>query len=1728
VTLGAIANGADATLAIVASVNLPGELTNTASVATADQNDPNPANNSSGVTENGQASDIQLLKGVDNANPLRGDDVTFTITATNNGPSAATGVVISDVLPAGLLFVSATPSQGTYNNASGVWTVGVLAATGPAATVTLTIVATVDTDSGFTNTVTLTGLDQTDPNPANNSASVPVAPIGSADLSITKTDGRSTYIAGDAISYTIVASNAGPSDVTGASVIDTLPAAFSGATWTATYVNGASGPPGGVGDINVLVDLPSGASATFTLTGSVAAGTTGNLANTATIAAPAGAIDPNPTNDSATDTDAEPPAANPDSATTPQNTPVTTNVLDNDTVPPGGAPLDPASVTITIPPAHGTVTCDAAGACTYTPDPNYSGPDSYTYQVCDTSAPTPTCVTALVTLTVQPNVVTANPDTATTPQNTPVTTDVLGNDTVLPNGAPLDPASVMITTPPANGTVTCDATGTCTYTPNPGYSGPDTYTYQVCDTSTPTPACATASVTVTVGANTPVANPDDTTTPYATPVTTPVIANDSVPPGGAPLNPASVTPLAQPANGTVTCAPSGDCTYTPNAGFSGTDAYTYQVCDTSTPTPACATATVTVVVGPNAVNDTNTTPQNTPVSGNAASNDQYPSGSTFTLTAPASSGTVTLNPDGSYTYTPAPGFSGVATFGYTVCEAAPNDTLCSSATVTITVGANNVVANPDTATTAQNTPVSTNVVTNDSSSGAPLNPASVTIVTLPTHGTVICNNPTAGTCIYTPDVNYSGPDSYVYSVCDTSIPTPLCAQTSVDVTVQPNVVMANPDTQNTAQNTPVTTNVLGNDTVPPNGAPIDPASVTPTQPAHGTVVCDTTGECTYTPNPGYSGPDSYTYQVCDTSVPTPVCSSTTVQVTVGANTVAANPDVDVTPYATAVTTDVIGNDTTTGAPLNPASVVVTTAPANGSASCDTSGACTYTPNAGFSGQDVYTYQVCDTSTPTPVCAQTTVTIQVGPNAVDDIETTAQNTAVNGNAATNDAYPTGSVFTQTSNPQNGTVTFNPDGTYTYTPAPNFTGVDTFDYQVCEPAPNDTLCATATVTITVNPGTVAANPDTTTTPYATPVTTNVIANDTSTGAPLDPASVTITTDPTHGTVTCDATGACTYTPDVGFSGSDTYVYQVCDQSTPTPVCAQATVTVVVGPNALDDSTTTAQNTPVNGSAATNDIYPAGSTFESTTLPAHGTVTMNPDGSYTYTPDPGFSGTDSFDYQVCEAAPNETLCATATVTITIGANTPVANPDTATTPQNTPVTTNVVSNDTVPPGGAPLDPASVTITIVPAHGTVTCDAAGACTYTPDPNYSGPDSYTYQVCDTSTPTPTCVTALVTLTVQPNVVTANPDTATTSPDTPVVINVLGNDTVLPNGAPLDPASVTITVPPAHGTVTCDSNGNCTYTPNPGFSGTDTYTYQVCDVSVPTPVCSTATVTIITNGAAASADLNVQKTGPVNVTPGTNVSYVLSVTNAGPDTAVAATLDDPTPAGLTLISASTPCQGGFPCALGDLAAGANVTVTVTFAVPTTALGTIVNTATVTSPTPDPNPADNSSTVQTTIVPLQPGTADLVVVKSGPASASAGSAIAYTIVVSNNGPADVPDAVLTDPTPNGLNFVSATAPCNSGFPCTLGALANGASVTITVNYTVQSDFSGSVVNTAGATSLTVPDLTPNNNTSTRTTTVGGGGEPTPVTPVPIDARWMLALMSLLLMLLAGLGLSRRER
>ena len=282
-TVGTIAADGSVNLVLTVTVDAgtAGQtITNTATVTAADQTDTDASNDAASVSVTVTAVDLGLAKAVDDATPDEGQTVTFTVTLTNTGPDAATGVSVSDPVPAGLTFVSATPSTGSYGSGTGVWTVGSVAAGGSA---TLTLVATVDAGTRgqtITNTATVTASSQADTNVGNDGASASLT-VTAVDLGLAKAADDATPDEGQTVTFTVTLTNVGPDAASGVSVSDPLPAGltFSSATPSVGSYDTGTG-------IWTVGALAAGGSATLSLAATVDAGTAAQtITNTATVAA---------------------------------------------------------------------------------------------------------------------------------------------------------------------------------------------------------------------------------------------------------------------------------------------------------------------------------------------------------------------------------------------------------------------------------------------------------------------------------------------------------------------------------------------------------------------------------------------------------------------------------------------------------------------------------------------------------------------------------------------------------------------------------------------------------------------------------------------------------------------------------------------------------------------------------------------------------------------------------------------------------------------------------------------------------------------------------------------------------------------------------------------------------------------------------------------------------------------------------------------------------------------------------------------------------------------------------------------------------------------------------------------------------------------------------------------------------------------------------------------------
>ena len=536
-----------------------------------------------------------------------------------------------------------------------------------------------------------------------------------------------------------------------------------------------------------------------------------------------------------------------------------------------------------------------------------------------------------------------------------------------------------------------------------------------------------------------------------------------------------------------------------------------------------------------------------------------------------------------------------------------------------------------------------------------------------------------------------------------------------------------------------------------------------------------------------------------------------------------------------------------------------------------------------------------------VLLNNTPTTNHAPVATNDTYVTAEDTTLTVAPALgvlrNDTDADGNPLTaaRVTGPAHGTLTLNANGSFTYTPGANFNGTDTFTYQASDGTAQSN---TATVTITITPVNDApvAGDDAYGTDEDTPrtvVAPGVLAND----SDLDgnPLTAVLATGPAHGTLTLNGNGSFTYTPAANFNGTDTFTYRASDG---TAQSNTATVTITVtassdAPVATDDAYITAEDTPLNVPAPGvlgNDTDPDGDQLSAWvgSGTSHGTLTLNANGGFAYTPDANYNGPDTFIYRANDGTLDSNL-ATVTITVTAVNDAPVATNDAYTTDEDTALTVaapGVLGND------SDLDSATLTAAVVaePAHGTLTLNSNGAFTYTPAANYNGPDTFTYHASDGSAQSnPATVTITVTPVSDPP--TATNDTYSTAEDTPLTVPAPG---VLGNDSDLDSSTLTAAVVagPAHGSLTLNANGAFTYTPAANYNGPDTFTYRASDGSLTSdPATVTITVTAVNDaptlavapgGTCGSND----RSGTINLTVGDVDGGTLTLSAASSNTAL--------------------------------------------------------------------------------------------------------------------------------------------------------------------------------------------------------------------------------------------------
>ncbi|MEL6464477.1 MAG: tandem-95 repeat protein [Pseudomonadota bacterium] len=559
-------------------------------------------------------------------------------------------------------------------------------------------------------------------------------------------------------------------------------------------------------------------------------------------------------------------------------------------------------------------------------------------------------------------------------------------------------------------------------------------------------------------------------------------------------------------------------------------------------------------LAPDAVDDTAELDEDGSIVIDVLANDSDPDSDPLRVTEASSpDGEVTINPDGTLTFDPNENFNGPTTITYTITD---DQGGFDTATVNVTVSAVNdgPVANDDTATVDEDGSVDIPVLVNDTDvDGDPLR---VSEATSPDGSVTINPN---GTLTFEPNENFNGPTTITYTVTDDNGGEDTA---TVDVTVNP--INDAPDALNdavtTPEDTPITIDALLNDTDPDgDDLTLTGASVSADV---GTVeVID--NQLVFTPAENFNGDATISYAISDGNGGTDTAEVVVTVTPVNDDPVAVD-DTETTDEDVPVIVDLLGNDTDVdGDDLTLGTVSVP--PEQGTVVDNGDGTVTFSPAPNFNGPATISYEVLDGNggSDTGEAVVSVGAINDGPVAVDDADTTEEDTPVTVDVTSNDTDDDGDDLTVISAvvpPEQGEAVINPDNTITFNPAENFNGTATITYTVAD---GNGGTATADLVIEVTPVNDApdAVDDADTTPFNTPVIISVLDNDSDVDG--DPLSVIEATSP-NGDVAINADGTLTFTPTDGFEGEAIIDYTITDDN---DGFDSAQVTVTVEENPLD---------------------------------------------------------------------------------------------------------------------------------------------------------------------------------------------------------------------------------------------------------------------------------------------------------------------------------------------------------------------------------------------------------------------------------------------------------------------------------------------------------------------------------------------------------------------------------
>ncbi|WP_194709391.1 tandem-95 repeat protein, partial [Vibrio parahaemolyticus] len=965
-----------------------------------------------------------------------------------------------------------------------------------------------------------------------------------------------------------------------------------------------------------------------------------------------------------------------------------------------------------------------SGVATITPTTDWNGKETITFTAKDPSGES---VSQTVDFTVAP-VVDIEADSADVVEDTPTIINVLGNDTFESTDKVV---SLDANNGPKNGTVIVNNDGTVTYTPDDNYVGKDTFTYVV--TSGGVSESTTVEVNVTPVNDAPVAKDDIATTQEDTAVTIDVLPNDTDVDGDKLSIQSASVPEAQ---GKVEIV-EGKLVFTPAENFNGDAEITYTVTDGQLTDEAKVTVTV------NPVNDAPTIKVDAveSITEDAVSTDTVVATLTVRDTdTPEDQLTVSLENNSNGYFVLVGNEVKLTQAGV---DAVNNDelnlkdlTISASVSDGINPTANDsdslVVNRVNDAPTVENAiadqvlsedfdayTIDLNEVFKDTDSSLEFsvsgnNSIQISIV--------------SGVATITPTADWNGKETITFTAKD---PSGESISQTVNFTVAP-VADIVADKATVVEDTPTIIKVLGNDTFEDDGKVV--SLDTNNGPANGTVSVNPDGSVTYTPNDNYVGKDTFTYIVTSGGV----SESTTVEVNVTPvnDAPVAKDDIATTQEDTAVTIDVLPNDTDVdGDKLSIQSASVPEA--QGKVEI-VDGKLVFTPAENFNGDAEITYTVTDgqltdeakvTVTVNPVNDAPTIKVDVVESITEDA--VSIDTVVAALTVRDTDTPEDQLAVSLENNSNGYFVLVGNEVKLTQAGVNAVNNDELNLK--------DLTISASVSDGVNPTANGSDSLIVNRVNDAPTVENAIADqvlsedfdaytiDLNEVFKDSDSSLEFSVSGNSKVLVSIENGIVTISPTADWNGSETLMFTATD---PSGESVSQTVNFTVAPVAdiVADKATVVEDTSTIIKVLGNDTFEGTDkvvSLDTNNGPANGTVSVNPDGSVTYTPNDNYHGADSFTYIVTSGGVSEST--TVSVDVTPVNDAPVAKDDIATTQEDTAVTIDVLPNDSDVDG----DKLSIESASVPKEqGTVEV-VNGKLVFTPAENFNGDAEITYTVTD-------------------------------------------------------------------------------------------------------------------------------------------------------------------------------------------------------------------------------------------------------------------------------------------------------------------------------------------------------------------------------------------------------------